>query len=120
MGSFIEINDTLQITTLQGFPKEIRLEKHIKIPFTAKHFAKKVFSFVKPGKRLYHSAPTRCFLVHNINDKWLYWGHILILKQSINSKNNTTSGEYRIIKIYNPQYQKIMTKNESSHGKSYF
>ena len=28
MGSYIETNDTLQITSEQGFPKELNYEKH--------------------------------------------------------------------------------------------
>ena len=30
MGSYIELNDTLQLTTEQGFPKELDLKKHLK------------------------------------------------------------------------------------------
>ena len=30
MGSHIELDDTLQITPEQGFPKELILEKHLK------------------------------------------------------------------------------------------
>ena len=65
MGSFIEFNDTLQLTTAQGFPKELDMEKHRKSPFTAKDFKNRVFGFKnKPNMRLYHSAPVRVFLVH--------------------------------------------------------
>jgi len=82
MGSFIEINDTLQITTDQGFPKVLNLARHLKKPFVAANFKGKVFSFDKPDLRLYHSAPTRVFLVQNIKGKWLYWGHCLIIEQT--------------------------------------
>ena len=73
MGSYIELNDTLQITTKQGFPSKLNLKRHLKKAFTAKDFKNKVFEFhSKPGARIYHLAPLRCFLVHNINGKWLY------------------------------------------------
>ncbi len=73
MGSFIEFNDTLQITTEQGFPKELVLEKHLQKPFTAEDFKDKIFEFHgKPNMRLYHPAPIRVFLVHNIDGKWLH------------------------------------------------
>ena len=35
MGSYVEINDTLQITKEQGFPKELNWKKHLKVPYTA-------------------------------------------------------------------------------------
>ncbi len=124
MGSFIELNDTLQITTEQGFPKVLDLAKHKKKPFTAADFKGKVFSFSnKPNARIYH---TTCpvFLVHNINDKWLYWGRIRMLEQtihtSIDGKERTTSGKYVITKIYDAAYQELITKNETDPGKSYF
>ena len=93
MGSFVELNDTLQITTEQGFPKELVLEKHLKKPFTEKQFEGRIFEFYnKPSMRVYHPSPTRCFLVHNIGGKWLYWGHILMIEQTIHAESKTTSG----------------------------
>lgn len=123
MGSFIEINDTLQLTTEQGFPKELVLEAHLKKPFVADDFAGKVFSFEKPTARLYKTPPVRNFLVHNINGKWLFWGHCLVIEQTIHSspdgKTQTTSGKFIITKIYTPEQQKQVTINESRPGESY-
>lgn len=45
MGSYIEMNDTLQITKEQDFPKELALQQHLKLPFTAEQFKNKVFEF---------------------------------------------------------------------------
>jgi len=124
MGSYIELNDTLQITTEQGFPVEfLNLEKHKKNPLIMADVQDKIFEFKgKPKARLYHTPPTRCFLVHNIDGKWLYWGKILILEQTINSEKEqkNTSGKYKIIQIYDPEYQEQMTKNESPKELSYF
>ena len=121
MGSFIELNDTLQITTEQGFPKELNLEEHQKKPFRVEDFKNRIFEFKnKEGVRLYHSAPTRVFLVHNINGKWLYWGHVHIVEQTIHTDTKTTSGKFKIVKIYDPQYQKMISKNEVDEGKEYF
>lgn len=120
MGSYIELNDTLQITTEQGFPKELNLEKHLKIPFSAEAFAGRIFEFKdKPNMRIFHPAPTRVFLVHNIDGKWLYWGHCLIIEQTINAEKKTTSGKFKIIKIYTPEHQKNMSSYEVSGGKEY-
>jgi len=115
MGSFIELNDTLQITTEQGFPAEIfDLEKHRKNPITLEEVKDKVFEFHdKPKARVYHVPPCRCFLVHNLDGKWLYWGKILILEQTINGETKTTSGKYKVIQVYDPEYQEQITRNES-------
>ena len=42
MGSFIEINDTLQITKEQGFPRELNLENHLKNSIKVEDFQDKV------------------------------------------------------------------------------
>ncbi|MBI5733563.1 MAG: hypothetical protein HY973_01280 [Candidatus Kerfeldbacteria bacterium] len=120
MGSKIEFNDTLQITSEQGFPAELKLEQHLKKPFQAEDFAGRVFAFHdKSGARLYHPAPNRVFLVHNIAGQWLYWGQVQIIEQTINSATNTTSGKFIITKIYTPDHQRSMSLNEVDEGCEY-
>ncbi len=125
MGSFIELNDTLQITTDQGFPADILdLEKHKANPIQLKDLTNKVFEFRdKPNPRIYHLSPVRCFLVHNIDGKWLYWGKVNMLEQTIKSiedDKHVTSGRFEIIEIYDPEYQRQITLHETSPGLSYF
>lgn len=104
MGSYVEINDTLQITKEQGFPKELELKKHLKMPYTAEMFEGKIFEFKnKPGIRLYKVPPVRNFLVENIDGKWLYWGLIHILEVRHDYVNKTTSGKFKIIYINKPE-----------------
>lgn len=104
MGSYIELNDTLQITTKQGFPKELDIRKHLRNPFKASDFKGKVFEFKnKPNVRVFHSPPVRVFFAHNINDKWLYWGLVEILEETLDLVKKKTSGKYRIIKIFTPE-----------------
>lgn len=90
----------------------------------AADFAGRVFEFHrKSGARIYHPAPNRCFLVHNIDGKWLYWGKIIVVKQTIAGRlkeDQTTSGEYETIEIYDPEYQRLKTLRESPNGLSYF
>jgi hypothetical protein len=120
MGSFVEINDTLQLTTEQGFPSELVLNKHLNEPFTADDFKGRVFEFHdKPDLRLYHLKPTRVFLVHNINGKWLYWGHAMIIEETLHAETKTTSGKFTIEKIYTPEHQHAMSTIEVSAGKEY-
>jgi len=125
MGSYIELNDTLQITTEQGFPTDIlNLEKHQENPIVLSDIKDKIFEFKnKPNARIFHQAPTRCFLVHNINGKWLYWGKVFIIEQTITGdkqEDYKTSGKYKIIEIYDPEYQMQITKHETPEGLSYF
>ncbi len=124
MGSRIELNDTLQITTRQGFPeKQLQLKKHRQHPYKTADFRGKVFEFRdKQGARVYHVPPTRNFLVHNINGKWLYWGKIEIIEQTIRGSagNQTTSGKFRIIAIFDPAFQEQMTRLNSPEGQSSF
>jgi len=107
MGSLIEINDTLQLTTEQGFSKVLDFKKHLKKPFKASDFKNRIFEFKnKPNIRIFHSPPVRVFLAHNIKGKWLYWGHVEILELNLDMVKKTTSGKYRIMKIFTPEEMK--------------
>ena len=107
MGSFIEINDTLQISIEEGFPKELDYEQHKIKPFTADDFKDKVFEFKnKPKIRIYKLPPVRNFLVQNINGKWLYWGLIHVIEVVHDNIKQTTSGKFKIIYIYTPEEMK--------------
>ena len=132
MGSFIEINDTLQLTKEQGFPIEIfNLERHRKNPITLQEVSGKIFKFKnKPSARVFQIDPTRVFLAHNIDGKWLFWGHVLIQSQTIEKKLTNkgtwdgtswkTSGTYKIIDVYSPDYQYTFTLNEAPENQNYF
>lgn len=132
MGSYIEINDTLQITTEQGFPADLfDRESHIQNPVKLSDVESKVFSFYnKPRARIFHLDPVRVYYVHNINGKWLFWGRIFIESQKIEkalSKNGewdgeswVTSGTYKIIDVYNPEYQESFTTHEAPLDRNYF
>ena len=103
MGSYVELNDTLQITKEQGFPKELDWREHLKNPYTAEQFKDKIFEFKdKPSIRNYQIPPVRNFLVENIDGKWLYWGLIYILEIKHDYINRTTSGKFKIIHINKP------------------
>lgn len=111
MGSFIELNDTLQITNEQGFPAEFDYEKHKTKPFRAEDFADRLFEFTnKPKVRLYQQPPVRNFLVQNIDGKWLYWGLVHMVEVTHDTVNQTTSGKFKIIYIYTPEEMKFAHK----------
>lgn len=107
MGSFIEINDTLQLTDEQGFPKELNYEQHEAEPFLVEDFQDKIFEFKdKPAVRLYQLPPVRNFLVQNIDGKWLYWGLVHVIEVAHDNVNKTTSGKFRIIQFFSPEEMK--------------
>jgi hypothetical protein len=107
MGSFIEINDTLQITREQGFPAELSYEKHKEKPFHVEDFGERIFEFKnKPDIRVYKSPPVRNFLVENRDGKWIYWGLAHIVEIQHDYLNKVTSGKFKIIYIYTPEEMK--------------
>ena len=124
MGGKIEMNGALQISAEQGFPDKIlNVERHQKIPISIEDVKDKVFEFHgKSNARIYQVPPSRNFLIQNIDGKWIYWGMILIIEQTIkwDGQDSTTSGKYKIISIFEPEYQKLITKNEARTGCSYF
>ncbi|OGG01396.1 hypothetical protein A2Z33_02540 [Candidatus Gottesmanbacteria bacterium RBG_16_52_11] len=107
MGSFVEINDTLRISRVQGFPEVLDYKIHFRKPFTASDFKGKVFEFKnKPNIRLYKAPPVRNFFVEDVNGKWLYWGLVLITEVTLDYVNKTTSGKFEIIYINTPEEMK--------------
>ena len=132
MGSMIEINDTLQLTADQGFPADI-LDRgaHCKQPVQLGDVAGRLFSFKdKPNPRLFQLDPVRVYFVQNIRAKWLFWGRIYLQSQKIEKKlapdgswkegDWVTSGTYKIIDVYDPNYQKLFTCHEAPAGLNYF
>lgn len=137
MGSIIEFNDTLQITNKQGFPDHIfNLERHRKKPITLDEVTDMVFEFSgKSRPRFFHLEPVRVYWYHNIDGKWLAWGQIVVLEQTISKNQNhmhqgpvnvsdpedwVTSGKYRVLKIYEPDYQELFTRTDLPPSLSYF
>jgi hypothetical protein len=111
MGSFIETNDTLQITKEQGFPKELDISTHLKNPFKLEDFKDKVFEFRdKKDIRVYQVPPVRNFFVENIGGKWIYWGLVHILEVKHDNINKTTSGKFKIIHLNTPEEMKTAFK----------
>jgi len=119
MGGTVETNDTLQLTKEQGFPSELKLEKHLDKPYKTKDFKGKIFEFKdKPKVRVYQQPPVRNFLVENRDGKWIYWGLIHILEIKSDYLNKTTSGKFEIIYIYTPDEMKkahdLIDRNENT------
>lgn len=132
MGSYLEVNDTLQLTKEQGFPTAILdYEKHLQKPILLSDVSDTLFEFRdKPNARIFHLDPVRVYLVHNIDGKWLFWGRVLIQSQTISKKlvpgsawkegDWLTSGTYKIIDLYDPDYQKTFTTREAPPDRNFF
>lgn len=107
MGSTIEINDTLQITKEQGFPKDLDFHTHLVNPYNIEDFKEREFQFQdKDNIRVFQSPPVRVFLAQNIDGKWIYWGLCQILEVTCDYVNKTTSGKFKIIHFYSPEEMK--------------
>ena len=123
MGSRIEMNGALQITSEQGFPEILDVKKHQESSIKIDELKDKIFEFnSKPGARIFQVPPSRNFLIQNLDGKWIYWGMVHIIEQKIVWSGNEciTSGKFRLISIFDPDYQKQITVNESRAGCSYF
>ncbi len=120
MGTKIEFNDTLKLSKGGGFPSDLNLNDYVKDSLRIREkFLGQTFDFEKSDVRIFHTgADTRVFLVEDINGMWLYWGHAVIEKLSTDGE--VTSGRYRITKLYDIDYQRLATINESPDGRSYF
>jgi len=104
MGSFIELNDTLRISKEQGFPEILDIKKHIKRPYSLSLVEGKIFTFKnKPAVRVYQMPPVRCFLVEDLDGKWIYWGLCHIVEITHDYINKTTSGKFKIIHLNNSE-----------------
>lgn len=103
MGSIITVNDTLQLTKKQSFPKQLDVKTHLVKPYLAKQFKEEVFEFKNKDEiRIYKAPPVRNFLVENTEGKWIYWGLVHVLEINHDYVKRTTSGKFRIIYIYTP------------------
>lgn len=142
MGTIIDLNDTLELTDAQGFPFDVfNLERHLRSPITLDDVAGRLFKFHGKAKpRIFQLDPVRVFFYHNLPDKngdtkWLAWGEVLIQSLHIEknpevahqSKRNesdpnqwVTGGTYTILKVYDPDYQRIATQHQTPQGFNYF
>ena len=138
MGCAYEINDTLLLSQDQGFPSDVfSYEAHVAKPVTTADVAGKVFKFHdKPAARAFQLDPVRVFLVENTtNDKWLVWGKAFIESLTIEHVNTTvdpsnaikfepgdwmTSGTFKVVEVYDPDYQKVFTTHETPTAWNFF
>jgi hypothetical protein len=140
MGSFYELNDTLLLTKNQGFPCGLlNIERHRQNPVTLKDVEGEIFHFHnKPAARAFQLDPVRVYFFERTeNDKWLAWGKAFIQSLTIERKEGlpptdpsgsisfksgdwVTSGTFRIIEIYDPEYQRIFTSHEAPDAWNYF
>src|SRR3989344_232801 len=92
------INDTLQLSYEQGFPKKLELNKE--------------YSFEKDKRRLYRLPPARVFLAHNQNGRWDYQGEALITELTILPLESKTIGKFKVVKLYSEEHRKVWNENQ--------
>lgn len=142
MGSFVEFNDSLVISTDQGFPADVfDINRQATNPVTLDEVKDRIFTFYdKSNARIFQLDPVRVFLYQSLQNaegqsKWLAWGEVLIQSQTI-AKNPAvnhqgasnlsdpnqwvTSGTYKMLKVFTPEYQRLFTMHETPAGMSWF
>lgn len=92
------INDTLQLTDVQGFPTKLELNKE--------------YNFEKDKRRLYRLPPARVFLAHNKNGKWDYRGEALITQLTILPLESKTVGKFKVVKLYSEEHRKVLNEHQ--------
>jgi hypothetical protein len=138
MGCSYELNDTLLLSADQGFPEEyFNYKEHLKDPSKAKSMEGRVFQFFnKRTARAFQLDPVRVFFFQNTDEgKWLAWGKVLIQSLHIEHVGHTvdkdnlikfqptdwmTSGSYKILEVYDPEYQKAFTQHEAPSQWNFF
>lgn len=98
MGSPLILNDTLQLTTKQGFPAKLELKRE--------------YSFQKDGRRLYRLPPVRVFLAQNKDGKWDYRGEAIITELTILPLEEKTVGKFKVVKLYTEEHRKVLNANQ--------
>lgn len=105
MGSPIELNDTLKLPRGRGFPENVEVGG--------------VYDFTIGGRRIYNLSPSRVFLVEEVDGKWNYIGHALVLHQRIDAASETTAGRFEVTRIYPRDYAKLVNGFEAPPGRGY-
>jgi hypothetical protein len=105
MGSHVELNDTLKLKRGQGFPSNIEEGG--------------TYDFSIDGRRLYNLNPSRVFLVEEVDGRWNYIGHAVVLRQMIDTETEKTSGQFKVIKVYPRDYALSANRFEAPAGKAY-
>lgn len=103
MGSEIEINDTLKLTPAEGLPADPREGA--------------TYTFQKAGRRLYHLAPTRVFLVEDRAGAWNFIGHAHVLSLTLDAEHDQTHGRFRITTLYPRDYAALANRYDAPPGR---
>ncbi|MCE9615821.1 MAG: hypothetical protein K8T26_16245 [Lentisphaerae bacterium] len=104
MGSPLEINDTLKLTPAEGLPPS---------PAEGQRY-----TFRKAGRRLYHLAPTRVFLVEDRAGTWNFIGHALVVALTIDAERDETRGTFVLSRLYPREYAQRLNLYETPPGKA--
>lgn len=106
MGSKVEMNAILKLTTEAGMPSNIEMGGR--------------YSFKLQGERIYQFSPTWVTLVHEINGKWKFVGQAHVVKQTIDAEAHCTTGEFVVTRLFDEEFAKAASIFESPDGKSYY
>jgi hypothetical protein len=106
MGTTFKHNAVLKLTHEEGMPERLQVDER--------------YHFKLDGIRVFPLYPGEATLVHEINEKWRYAGLVRITQQTIDAENKFTSGVFEVSRIFDEEYSRLASINESPLGKSYY
>lgn len=106
MGSRIEMNAVLKLTTEAGMPEH---------PVVGERY-----QFRLRGKRIFQFAPIWVTLVHSIDDKWKVIGQAHVVKQTIDAEQHITTGEFVVTRLFPEEFSRLASRYEVPDGESYY
>ncbi|WFU79401.1 hypothetical protein QA645_33645 [Bradyrhizobium sp. CIAT3101] len=99
------MNDTLKLKRGSNFPSQLAVGS--------------VYEFSLDGRRVFNLAPSRVFLVEEIDGQWNYVGHVRILVQTIDAMTDKTSGRFEVVSLYPAEYVQLVNQHEAPKGRGY-
>ena len=117
----LKVHNTLKISKEQWFIEMLDIEKYL----NGEDYSALIgqwFSFQnKPWLRNLSQTPVRCFLVENKGGKSIYRGHCDIVERTLDYQTRTTSGKYKITKLFRPEeIQKAFDIIDGNEETNYF
>lgn len=106
MGSNIELNAILKLTSEDGMPDVLEIG--------SKH------QFKMTGERLFQFYPNSVTLIHEINAKWKFVGQARVMKQTIDAEQHITTGEFIVTRVFTNESARIISAYEAPDGKSFY
>lgn len=123
----LEFHDCLTLNIRNGFPrKTLNWFNYLRTPVDASSVVGRKFDFDNLERpRVYPPSPKSIPWCQEIHGRWLPWGFVEIIHQSISKKCDdhreywSTSGIYRIVELFSPNEIRLASQRELPPGLSF-